>query len=328
MTGRPDAAPVEAVHSHRVRFGRLVRVALAAVVLAAVSAAAQPPAAVSGDSGRVAWRELRYKAHKWLLGAATTTRLDLVPAGSVTLREAPGHEGVPPGGPLIGRLSTLTDLPFGRAEEAVTWFDSDTGAALQYEKLLSGRKPALRAGRYTVSGLYVWRTDPAKRDEADRPPATWTRRREGHVVPEPPLPSGARLVDSYALLYLVSAARLAPGAELQLLTISREKLVELRLAARRPGERKVDYDELRGGETRRRNGQLAVVPIEVSARPAGGAPTGPEIDLAFMGLRGTLTVFVEPVTGVPVAIVGRAENVGEVTVRLDRVTLVDDGPAR
>ena len=296
------------------------------MVLVAASPAARPQAAAGGDPGRVAWRELRYKAHKWLLGAATTTRLELVPAGSVTLREAPGQEGVLPSGPRVGRLDTFTDLPFGRAEEAVTWFDPGTGAALQYEKRLSGRKPALRAGRYTVSGLYVWRADPARRDEADRPPERWSKRREGHVSPQPPLPAGARLVDSYALLYLVSAARLEPGEELQLLTISRERLVELRLVAVRPGERKVDYDELRGSDVRRRAGPLAVVPVEVSARPAGGAPAGPEIDLAFMGLRGALTVFVEPATGVPVAIVGRAEGVGEVTVRLDRVTLAD-GPA-
>jgi len=298
------------------------------VVLAAASQAAQPPAAADGDPGRVAWRELRYKAHKWLLGAATTTRLELVPAGSVTLREAPGQEGTQPAGPLVGRLSTITDLPFGRAEEALTWFDPGTGAALQYEKRLSGRKPALRTGRYTVSGLYVWRVDPAKRDEADRPPATWSKRREGHVSPEPALPSGARLIDSYALLYLVSAARLEPGAELRLLAVSRDRLVEVRLAARRPSERKVDYDELRGSDVRRRAGQLAVVPVEVSARPAGADQGGADVDLAFMGLRGTLTVFVEPATGVPVAIVGRADGVGEVTVRLERVTLADDGPQR
>jgi hypothetical protein len=301
---------------------------LAAALLAAPAPAAQPLAAPSPDPGGVPWRELRYEAHKWLLGAATTTRLELVPAGSVALRTAPGHDGVAPGGPLIAVLATTTDLPFGRAEQAVTWFDPATGAALQYEKQLSGRKPALRAGRYTTSGVHVWRTDPVGRDEAARPPAAWSRRRDSHVDPQPPLPPGARLVDSYTLLYLVGAAGLEPGAERRFLAVSRERLVELRLAARQPVERKVHYDEVRGGAVRRREGTVAVVPVEVSARPFGDAPDGPAVDLAFMGLRGALTVYLEPATRVPVAVVGRAENVGEVTVRLVSVTLAEDGPQR
>jgi hypothetical protein len=303
----------------------LAPAALAAALLAAPAPAAQPPAAPRPDFGAVSWRELRYEAHKWLLGAATTTRLELLPAGEVTLRATPGHDGVAPGGPLIATLSTTTDLPFGRAEQAVTWFDPATGAALQYEKRLSGRKPALRAGRYTATGVHIWRTDPVGRDEAARPPAAWSRRREGHVDPQPPLPPGARLVDSYTLLYLVSAAGLDPGAERRLLTVSRERLVELRLVAGPPVERRVHYDEVRGGAARRREGTIGVVPVEVSARPLGDAAGGPAVDLPFMGLRGTLIVFVEPATGVPVAIVGRAERVGEVTVRLAGVTLVADG---
>jgi hypothetical protein len=329
VTGRDsDVAPATTVHCHVVMSRRLALGALAAVVLAASSRAAQPPAAPRSNFEDVGWRELRYEAHKWLLGAATTTRLELVPATSVALRTAPGNEGVPPGGPLVARLSTSTDLPFGRAEQAVTWFDPATGAALQYEKQLSGRKPALRDGRYTLSGLHVWRTDPAGRDEADRPPAAWTRRRDGHISPQPPMPPGARLVDSYTMLYLVSAAGLESGAELRLLTVSRERLGELRLAARQPVERKVHYDEARGDTVRRRDGTLSVVPVEVSARPFGDAPDGPAVDLAFMGLRGALTVYLEPATRVPVAVVGRAEKVGEVTVRLVSVTLADEGPQR
>ena len=323
-----DAAPAETVHCHGAMPRHSALGVFSAALIVAASVAAQPPAAPGGELAGVAWHELRYKAHKWLLGASTTTRLEFLPVGSVTLREAPGHDGVQPGGPLVGRLSTTTDLPFGRAEEAATWFDPATGAALQYEKHLTGRKPAHRAGRFTASGLYVWRADPAERDEADRPAETWTKRRDGHSSPQPPVPPGGRLVDSYALLYLVSAARLEPGSELRLLTVSRERLIELRLAARRPTERSVAFDELRGGSVRRRAGPITVVPVEVSARPAGGAQVGSDVDLAFMGLRGTLTVFVEPGTSVPVAIVGRAEKVGEVTVRLERVTLTEDGPAR
>jgi hypothetical protein len=300
--------------------------AFSAAVIAAASVAAQPPAAPGGELAGVAWRELRYKAHKWLLGASTTTRLEFLPVGSVTLRKAPGHEGEQQGGPLVGRLSTTTDMPFGREEEAANWFDPATGAALQYEKHLTGRKPAHRAGRFTASGLYVWRVDPAERDEADRPAETWTKRRDGHISPQPPVPPGGRLVDSYALLYLVSAARLEPGSELRLLTVSRERLIELRLAARQPTERSVTYDELRGG-VRRRAGRSPSCRSR-SAPAAGGAQAGSDVDLAFMGLRGTLTVFVEPGTGVPVTIVGRAENVGEVTVRLVRAALADDGATR
>ena len=305
-----------------------LRHALAVLVVLPIAGAlpADEPAAGRARLGAVAWQELRFEAQKWLLSAGTVTRVELVPAASVALREAPGHEGTQPGGALVALLSIESRLPFGRTEVTRTWLDAATGAALQYEKRLSGRKPALRAGRYTTAGVFVWRVDPAGESESRQPPETWTRRRESHVAAQPALPAGERLVDSYALLYLVSAAGLGPGGEARFFNLSRDRLIELRLTAREPVERRVHFDESRGGVVRRRTGDVAVVPIEVSARPAGGGSGGDDVDLAFMGLRGTLTVFVEAATGVPVAIVGRADTVGTVTVRLERVTLADRDP--
>ena len=300
-----------------------LRHALAVCLLLAPAgpAAADEPAAARAALGPVAWQELRFEAHKWLLSAGTVTRVELVPAETVALREAPGQTGTQPGGPLVALLVTESRLPFGRTESTRTWFDPVTGAALQYEKLLAGRKPALRAGRYTTAGVHLWRVDPAGESEARQPPEAWTRRRDGHVVPQPALPLGERLVDSYAMLYLASAAGLEPGGEARFYNLSRDRLIELRLAARQPVERRVRYDESRSGVVRQRTAAVVVLPIEVSARPAGGGAGGDDVDLAFMGLRGALTIYIEVATGVPVAIVGRADKVGEVTVRLASVVL-------
>jgi hypothetical protein len=307
-----------------------LRHALAVLLVLAPAgpAPADEPPAARAVLGPVAWQELRFEAHKWLLSAGTVTRVELVPAGSVELREAPGQTGTHPDGPHVALLATESRLPFGRTESTRTWFDPVTGAALQYEKLLAGRKPALRAGRYTTAGVHVWRADPAGESESRRPPEAWTRRRDSHVVPRPALPRGERLVDSYTLLYLVSAAGLEPGGEARFYNLSRDRLIELRLAARQPIERRVRYDESRGGVVRQRTGAVVVLPVEVSARPAGGGADGNDVDLAFMGLRGTLAIYLEAATGVPVAIVGRADGVGEVTVRLERVTLAADGAPR
>jgi hypothetical protein len=46
-----------------------------------------------------------------------------------------------------------------------------------------------------------------------------------------------------------------------------------------------------------------------------------DVELGFLGMRGELMIFLEAGTGLPVALSGRVQHIGEVTVRLTRVVL-------
>ena len=290
------------------------------VVGGATVGSTPPPAAVL----RVPWVELRLSAHKFFLSAATSLRVERVAAATLAgrLRTPPSGRPATLTGPDAVALTSETDLPFGRDETVTVWLDPATDAAIQAEKLAGGRSSYRKVFRYTEHGEYTWRSAPTDSREAAGDPSAWTRRSESFqqspVVPPPGLP----ITESYALLYLASAARLdQPDARLRLAILSDARLIELAFTPDGLVRKRVSFDESWPGGQRRRSGELLLRKVRVTARPLDAAGGGADVDLGFLGMRGDLTILVEVGTGIPVELSGHAEYIGLLTVRLDRVTL-------
>lgn len=272
----------------------------------------------------VPWVELRLSAHKLFLSAATTLRVERVDASMLagSLRTPPRGKPVPLTGPEAVALTSETDLPFGRNETVTTWLDPTSGAAIQADKLTRGHSPYRKVFRYTDRGVYAWRSAPADPKAAAEDPSAWTRRSESFQESPIAPPSGLPITESYALLYLASAARLdRPDSQLRLVILSEARLVELTFNAGELIQKRVTFDEAWPGAERHRSGGLLLRRVRVTARPLDAADGGADVDLGFLGMRGDLTILVEVGTGIPVELSGHAEHVGALTVRLDRVVL-------
>ncbi|HPC84764.1 MAG TPA: hypothetical protein P5234_15740 [Thermoanaerobaculaceae bacterium] len=297
---------------------------LAALALAGATLAAEPPL------GPVAWRRLELGASKLLLSASTVVTVEQLESSALgsTLRTPPEGTAVPaPGrGVLVLRLDS--HLPFGRRERTTVWMDPASGAALQGHKLVTGRKPYEKLFRYTREGFYFWRAAPASSAEESTGPEQWSRRRDRLVRATPPLPEGAVVVDSYALLYLASAARLErPNAELRVLLLAEEQPVELRFASGRLVQARLDYRERGTDGGRRQNREVLQRVVTVTAHRPGVAAARDEIDLGFLGMRGGVNIFLDAASGLPLLLQGRADTIGDLTVRLAAVEWAGPLPA-
>jgi len=300
--------------------------------IAALAAAwgAEPEPAAGPRYGDVTWSELAYSAHKFFLSASTTIRVERVPAATATTQMATAPRGEPVPVPAGGAAAITVDtaLPFGRDESVTLLFDPATGAALGGRKTIVGRGAYNKLLRYTEGGLFTVRTAPANNREAASPPDAWTQRKAYLVQPAATPPPGVPVADSYALIYLVSAAHLdRQGGASRIFMLADDRFVELSFVAGGLTYHRVDFEERWPDGRRHREGKVLVREVRATARALGGEDNrGADVDLGFLGMRGSLTVFLEVGTDLPVALAGRVEHIGELTVRLDRALLTAPPP--
>jgi len=290
---------------------------------------AATPVSTPGVSGEVTWSELRYSARKLFLTATAALSVERVPAEALRklVRRPPKGAPVPlPGGDAVA-VSMATDLPFSRRESVVLWLDPANGAALGGEKTTLGANPYRKVLRFTEGGLYTWRSSPKDSREASLDPEAWTRSKQYLVSPADAPEPGAPVTDSYGLLYLVSTARLdRKDSSMSLVLLTDDGYVELVFASGGLTYRRAGFDESWPGGGVRRDGQVLVRTVRATSHAFHAADAGPNVDLGFLGMRGTLDLDVEIGTGIPIAFSGRAEHVGQLSVRLDRVVLTAPPP--
>lgn len=280
----------------------------------------------TGESrfGEVPWAGLTYSAHKFFLGAKTVIRVERLSAEVLAevLHTPPTDRqvSVPIGGAAV--VLATTDLPFGRDEAVKLVFDPSTGAAIGGEKTMLGRSAYHKFLRYTDGGLYTWRSAPANDREVALSPEGWTRHRQYLVEPSVRPAQGTVVIDSYALLYLVTAARLdRRGSGLRLVMLADDRYAEMTFVAGGLTYSRVNFDEVWPGGSRHREGDVMVRTVRARARALGASESSEDVELGFLGMRGALTIYLEAGSALPVALSGRVQHIGEIMVRLDKVVL-------
>ncbi len=296
---------------------RTLGLALMATLLGAVVVGAADShtegSATQSTMQRPGWSELEYVARKFLLKATATVEAAYPSTEEVSLRSLPDNErGVQPEGEHVIQVTTLSDLPFNQNEKVVTWLDGDSLAVLEAEKLVTGRKHYRKVWRYRPDGYTRWRWEPERSDEPSDP-ETWSDDGVKRVTVEGASAGETPVTDSYALIWLISAARLdREGATLRAQLYAEERLISIEFVAEERRSERVKLTEVRGEDTTQRRDEIWV-------RRVVGRPAEKDVDIGFLGMQGEITVLVEEGTGIPVEIEGTADNVGHLRVRLDRV---------
>jgi hypothetical protein len=293
-----------------------------------VTAAPQPGTVVKPSHEQalrpVPWVELSYSARKFFMGASTTIRAERMPVAALAsaVRQPLAGTPVPLPEKEIVTITTKTDLPFGRNETVTMWIDPANGAALGGEKLMLGHSAYHKFLRYTEEGLYTWRSSPANNSENALSFEGWSDRRRYLVAPAVRPSQGTPVTDSYALLYLVTAARLdRRGGGMRLVMLANDRFVETTFVSGGLTYVRAEFDESWPGGSRSREGNVLVRTVRATARALGAAESSEDVELGFLGMRGALTLLLEAGTGLPVAVSGRVQHIGELTVRLQRATL-------
>ncbi len=296
---------------------------LVGAVPAARAAGPTVPPPRNDATAPVPWTRLELRGSKFFMTATTTVEVIRVSAGRARpdLRQPPDQPPVEAGGPWVDVVRVSSRLPFGKSERATVWLDGASGAVLQMEKRVGGGRPYWKLRRFVRGGYHEWREAPASKGERGLPRERWTKHTEKTVHWDAEAIGDSVVTDSYALLYLVSRAHVRGATEpLVLHVVSRGRLVELRISPGNRARRRVSFVEVWPGGSRKRSGQMELLTLHGVPRWLDD-PAEPGADTGFMGMRGPLTILVEPALGIPCRVEGSVKGAGHLTVKLTRVEL-------
>ncbi len=278
------------------------------------------PVAALGDyrPERIRWSELHYHARK--LGFSIDAQLSMRQLDAAELRlalvdPAPGQWlQVPVGG---GWQLSLATAGLGKRSQLSLLIDRE-GRSLQRSQLETGRRLKdhhYRTHRFGDGAVHIRTLKPSAGEES-KPSTEWSELDDW--VPE--LTPGIHPGQSTGLFYALAAGNLdRPGDRLTTWVFAKNTISEVDLEVEARELIEVDFIEASGAEERLRKESIPALRIRVSGDRLDDDSA--DSDFRFLGLRGTVHVFLDEVTRAPLLITGRVGWLGRAQVKLERLVL-------
>lgn len=289
-----------------------------AVITALLLFAAQAAGAAPGDA-EPPWSRLRFTHEGLALEADLEIRRETGAAASL-----PATAPSPPGAlhPSTLQLGTLTmdsafrlSRFFERRRHAVLWFDPVNHAALLGTRETTGIGAGYRVSRYATHGVQVEKAAPASGERKSAAASTWPLTERGFTAYGAAADACTAVTEATALL-LMDPERLGERASGRgVCVISRKQLLQPEVSA--PEERALSA----GYRLHSVDGAVSevstsrVIRYTVRLVPLAGGEGDVE-DGHFLGFEGEIALEMDPETGIPVRLHGRAPLLGKVDFRL------------
>ncbi|RMF15534.1 MAG: hypothetical protein D6758_09670 [Gammaproteobacteria bacterium] len=260
---------------------------------------------------------LHYRASKFFISAdsrVTQRWLDpelaarqLYPAGN-----GQANAGLAPQGP-VAYMGVESDV-IGRKTLAEAWLRPD-GEVLQRTSIRLNHKHRARLYRFTPERVWSLKRYPVSEAEQSQPWPMWSRTEsEWFDLPDHPRP----LTRGEGLFYLAVTARLNQSGDRWHGTLfDSDGLMDLTLEVAGKTRVSVDFEEAGSGAAQRVDQSLPVLRIQARVTPRDAAVDAR--NFSFLGLKGGVTLYVDPVRHLIVQLEGKADVLGEVTIRLQQV---------
>lgn len=290
------------------------------VIAADTSAAAGGAVSEPFDPERIAWRELRFGAHKAGISATVHVRLDAAPAGSVAPAASLAEGGGAPVRPVAGEvwLESTTRLP-GRTFLARELVDASRATVLKIVDTETGARHHRKTYTLEPRGFALELVEPASLSEMFLPPERWTRLIRTFTAYPADLQSMSRITGPAGLLYAASAANLtSPGDEMTINVLVQTQVERVTVRVEGVQSVQLDYQETSGGATGNVKEESNALRLVVQSEPVGEASSSV---FRIFGLGGDVELLWDPVRRLPVELSGQVRLLGRVQVRLTAATL-------
>jgi len=268
------------------------------------------------DPSRVKWSSLHYKSYVLFFPMnvkARLTELSQTDSKSALLIPKQGQGTMPQADPTY-RIDIDSKL-MGRDSFISLWFDPD-GNAFQRTQTDTGSKQRVKTYRILTNGYYSREIKP-KENEKALSPNQWTQIGEGYKTFNKLPPTHEIVAEPTALYYLVSASALTkPGDKFQKLIFTKYGIYQLNLHAVDYQVMDTNYIQQRGENKQTIQGEYQTLHIKMNAVPID--PSGTD-KFDFLGLKGDIHLYLDPVSRVLLQISGKADIIGHTDITLKHV---------
>lgn len=215
----------------------------------------------------------------------------------------------PAPGARLMKMTVKADLA-GRLTEEEVYFEPESGRTLQRTRVKLGSDPYRKSYRFGEAGLDWTRSAPRSREETERAEPAWSKI-ENHSAPYPAGSLCKVYSEPVLLLYLLAAHDWNSGKNLEFCMFAGKKWN--RIEAISQGMRAFPARYEKNGQPGQASEARAIV-----LKAGKASPEEDEDPFELMGLRGDLLIFLDPQSGLPLAIQGEMPWLGQVTVRLEK----------
>ena len=277
------------------------------------------------DANGVPWSQLSFHAKNFWVEVSTDVKLVSMPVAAVQPLLISTPKGIPVKikAPEASQMTINTTIdPRFRSEVHIynrIWFNPSDSAALGRIRLRRGEDDFKKIYRFTKQGVFRHRVEPKDKKEASLPPEKWTDMNDS-FYPYDQIRLGCSGVSERSLpLYILSAARISKIEDALSLCVFGKRQLH-RVTLRNEGEHpvSVSYVEKKQHAESRKKGMIKAFKIVLTSEPMKSDLKKPE-NFSFLGFHKDISIYIDPVTRLPLQASGFIPTVGKVSLTLREV---------
>ncbi|UZE94854.1 hypothetical protein [Alkalimarinus alittae] len=265
------------------------------------------------------WNALAYSGSKFFISVDTSVSVDII-SKDTALKElisTTEGEGKLPVADEIVKINVKNSV-VGSETDFTVWVEPDT-TVLQRTSIYGGIKEWYRTYRFMKDKVYSDKRKPANSSEKGNAWETWTDIGQGFYELDES-EQRATVSESEALFYLIGVAGLnAQGDKTSLNMYDRSGVIKATVEVVGSKRVLVDYNAIKNGESTRVKKKVNALEAIVDAR---SIKEGGSLEkFKFLGYKDDIRLLIDPELNTIIEISGAVEYVGNVTIRLEQISL-------
>ncbi len=265
------------------------------------------------------WSELKYSGSKFFISLDTSVSVDMISkeqASSELIIPKEG-EGKQPLADEIVKLNVKNSV-VGSETDFTVWLEPDT-TVLQRTSIYGGIKEWYRTYRFMSDRVYSDKRKPTNSKEKGERWNTWTNIAQGFFMLDD-TEQKATVSESEALFYLIGVSDLKnKGDKTSLNMYDRSGVINATVAITGSKRVSVDYQVIKDGQSSRVKKKVVALEAIVDARSIKA--DGNLEKFKFLGYKDDIRLLIDPELNAILEISGAVEYVGDVTIRLEQISL-------
>lgn len=265
------------------------------------------------------WSRLKYSGSKFFMSLNASVSVDLISSEQAKeeLIATPEGEGKAPRLNHVVKVSVQNSV-IGSDTDFKVWLDPDT-TVLQRTSIYGGIKEWYRTYRFMDDKVFSDKRKPAKSSEEGKSWDTWTDKRPGFYALDE-IEQGVVVSESEALFYLIGVADLKKkGDQVALNVYDRSGVISATVKVVGTKKVLVDYRVNKGGVSTRINKKITALELVLETKSI--KEDGNLEAFKFLGYKDDIRMLINPELNAILQISGTIEYIGEVTIRLEEISL-------
>jgi hypothetical protein len=286
------------------------------------SAQAQTGFHLDLESQQVPWSQLSFQAKNFWVEVSTDIQMKSLRTSDLAAVLLASPKGTPirPLTPQINEMTINTTIdPRSRSPVKIhnrIWFNPTNAAAIGRIRIRRGEDDFKKMYRFTDQGVFRHRIEPKNKKEASLEPEQWTDVKDSFYPYEQTAMACPGVTERSLLIYILSAVDIYKmNTPISLCVFDKRQLHRVQLKKLGVHPIRIDYIEKNQQSTIRKNDMIKAHKISITASPTVSDSKESE-NFSFLGFRRDISIFIDPISQLPIQASGIIPTVGRTDLRL------------